>query len=151
MKDYTALDSTFRHGAHDSMISLSRKCQSVMEYIPGKDYRASHSGIRAVDFRHIILLMPFIMQDLITPEVQKWNERNEDDLVEDPSNDLVDILCEYIEWYQCFRQRAHTATSVVNLREKGISLIRKCDEVFPRTKKVQGNLDKIDLFIVVIL
>ena len=139
MKNYSALDGTFRHGAHDSMISLSKLSQRIMDYIPGKEFRKFHSRMRAVDVRHVMLLMPFIMQDLMTSEVRKWNEKHEDDQVEDPSNDLVDILCEFIEWYQCFRQREHNVSSIVKLRELGASLIQKCDEVFPKTKKVKGN------------
>ena len=122
------------------MISLSHISQNVMEYITGKTFRKFHSRIRAVDLRHIMLLMPFIIQDLFVNEVQKWNTKHPGNQVRDPSNELVDILCEYIEWYQCFRQREHTTESIVELKQRGMTLVRKCDEVFPRTKTVKGEM-----------
>jgi hypothetical protein len=142
MSSYTAKDGTKRLGMHDTLISLSESVQLVMDYISGNKDLKFHGRIRAVDMRNVLLLMPFVMQDVLLPEVTEWNRKHpESQRVDDPSNQLVDILCDLLEWYQRFRANEHTMESIVDIDERGRVLIQKCMDVFPEVKtiKVDGE------------
>ena len=100
------------------------------------------SSMEELDMRNVLLVMPFVMQDLLLPEVEGWNStRPQRERVEDPSNQLVDILCDLLEWCQRFRMPEHTIQSIVDLDERGRVLIQKCKNVFPNVKtiKVDGE------------
>ena len=85
--------------------------------------------------RNVLLLMPFVMQDILLPDVKTWNScHSRQDFLQDPSNDLVDILCDFLEWYQRFRRPGHTLADVVDLDQRGRALIQKCERVFPKVK-----------------
>lgn len=140
MTCYNPTDGTHRIGYHDTMISVSSIVQNVMEYIAGKNGKQFHGTIRAVDLRHVMLLMPFVMQDLLMPEVEQWNETHSvEEQLHDPSNCLVDILCDFLEWYTCFRKPEHTLESIVDLDARGRAFIEKCKSVFPNVKTVEGT------------
>ena len=125
-------------GVHDTLISLSSTVQRIMNYIIGKSQKKFHGKIRAVDMRNVLLVMPFVMQDVLKPEVSRWNTtHSQDDSVQDPSNLLVDILCDLLEWYSNFRRPEHTVETIVDLDMKGRALIEKCVAVFPNVKEIK--------------
>jgi hypothetical protein len=140
MASYSPNNGTRRSGSHDTLISINSAVQKIMDYLAGKDNKKFHGNIRAVDVRNVLLLMPFVMQDVLLPEVNRWNStHSQDDKVEDPSNSLVDILCLLLEWYQRFRKPEHSVKNIVDLDERGRDLIQKCTDVFPKVKTVTVN------------
>ena len=135
---YERPDGTLRSGTHDTLISISTTVQQVMTYLAGEDKKTFNGKIRAVDMRNVLLLMPFVMQDVLLPEVKKWNSTNtRDEVVFDPSNALVDILCDLLEWYQRFRRPEHSIENIVDLDKRGRSLIEKCTRIFPQVKEAK--------------
>jgi hypothetical protein len=65
----------------------------------------THASIRAVDFNHLLLLLPFVMDNLLRDEVDKYNQekaRGSAALV-DPSEELVMVANTFVSWYKLFR------------------------------------------------
>ena len=55
--------------------------------------------------RHILLVLPFLLPDLVRPEVEEYNRLNpaEEPLV-DPSSDCIDVTLLLLTWYRLFRR-----------------------------------------------
>ena len=55
--------------------------------------------------RHILLVLPFLLHDLVRPEVEEYNRLNpaEEPLV-DPSCDCIDVTLLLLTWYRLFRR-----------------------------------------------
>ena len=55
--------------------------------------------------RHILLVLPFLLPDLVRPEVEEYNSLNpgEEPLV-DPSSDCIDVTILLLTWYRLFRR-----------------------------------------------
>ena len=78
-------------------------CAGVFEYI--LDHGKPPSRVRASDMRHILLVLPFLLHDLVRPEVEEYNRLNpaEEPLV-DPSSDCIDVTLLLLTWYRLFRR-----------------------------------------------
>jgi hypothetical protein len=78
-------------------------CAGVFEYL--LDNGKPPSKVRASDLRHILLVLPFLLHDLVRPEVEKYNRLNpaEEPLV-DPSSDCIDVTLLLLTWYRLFRR-----------------------------------------------
>ena len=55
-----------------------------------------------VDMRHLLLLLPFLLFDLLSDEVSDHNERNGTDH-SSPANDLIALVLVLLEWYRLYR------------------------------------------------
>ena len=55
--------------------------------------------------RHILLVLPFLLPDLVRLEVEEYNRLNpaEEPLV-DPSSDCIDVTLLLLTWYRLFRR-----------------------------------------------
>ena len=58
-----------------------------------------------MDMRHILLLLPFLLHNLLQEEVDEYNSENPFDPVFDPSNECIGIVLLLLEWYQLYRRR----------------------------------------------
>jgi len=78
-------------------------CAGVFEHI--LDNGKPPSKVRASDMRHILLVLPFLLHDLVRPEVEEYNRLNpaEEPLV-DPSSDCIDVTLLLLTWYRLFRR-----------------------------------------------
>jgi hypothetical protein len=63
------------------------------------------SRVRASDMRHILLVLPFLLHDLVRPEVEGYNRLHpaEEPLI-DPSSDCIDVILLLLTWYRLFRR-----------------------------------------------
>ena len=63
------------------------------------------SKVRAQDMRHILLVLPFLLPDLVRPEVEEYNSQHpgSEPLV-DPSSELIDVTLMLLTWYRQFRR-----------------------------------------------
>jgi hypothetical protein len=53
--------------------------------------------MRAADMRHITLVLPFLLQHLLRPEVEDHNAQNPSaDLVVDPSTELIQVVLMFL-------------------------------------------------------
>ena len=61
--------------------------------------------VRAIDMRHILLLLPFLLDGLLADEVLELNRSHPLNPVLDPSSELIGITILFIEWYNLYRRR----------------------------------------------
>ncbi len=63
------------------------------------------SKVRPADMRHILLVLPFLLPDLVLPEVQEYNRQNprEEHLV-DPLSDVIEVILLLSTLYRLFHQ-----------------------------------------------
>jgi hypothetical protein len=62
--------------------------------------------MRAADWRHLLLLLPFILDNLLKDEVDEYNRNKgsgEPSLV-DPSRELITVANTFIAWYKLYRR-----------------------------------------------
>ena len=90
-------------GRHECLVPVTPWCAGVFEYI--LDNGKPPSKVRASDMRHILLVLPFLLHDLVRPEVEEYNRLNpaEEPLV-DPSSDCIDVTLLLLTWYRLFRR-----------------------------------------------
>jgi hypothetical protein len=61
-------------GSYYSLVPPTKWCESVFKYI--MDNGKHHPKVRAADMRHILLVLPFLLHDLLRPEVEAYNAQN---------------------------------------------------------------------------
>ena len=60
------------HGAHACLVPVNYFVASIFEYLQA--HGKPHTSIRAADLRHFLLLLPFVLDNLLKDEVDKYNE-----------------------------------------------------------------------------
>ena len=58
-----------------------------------------------MDMRHVLLLMPFLLDGLLTDEVGEYNLSNPLGRISDLSPMMVDITVQLLSWYHLYRRR----------------------------------------------
>jgi hypothetical protein len=58
--------------------------------------------ITGMDMRHLLLLLPFLLFDLLQDEVDDFNSKNYADL-QSPVSDLTNWVLVLLEWYRLYR------------------------------------------------
>ena len=62
--------------------------------------------VRAADMRHILLVLPFLLHDLLRPEVEAYNAHQAPkDHVSDPSAECISVVHTFLTWYHLSRRR----------------------------------------------
>ena len=62
--------------------------------------------MRASDLRHTLLVLPFLLHDLLRPEIEAHNAQNAHaDHVVDPSPELIQVVLTFLSWYHLLRRR----------------------------------------------
>ena len=80
-------------------------CADVFEYL--LENGKPPSKVQASDMRHIILVLPFLLHDLVRPEVEEYNRLNQTEVpLVDPSSACIDVtlLLSGLTWYRLFRR-----------------------------------------------
>ena len=89
--------------AHSCLVPFTHVTARVFQQLHSKKKQSKR--IRAVDFRHLLLLLPFVLDDLFRDEVAEYNSiAVAGEEVEDPSAELVGVANTFIEWYKLYRQ-----------------------------------------------
>jgi hypothetical protein len=60
-----------------------------------------------MDMRHLLLLLPFLLFDLLQDEVDDFNTKNFADL-QSPVPDLTELVLVLLEWYRLYRYDSTT-------------------------------------------
>jgi hypothetical protein len=80
--------------ASDSVVSLF---EYLLENGPGKP----PSKVRPADMRHILLVLPFLLPDLLLQEVQEYNWQNpRGEPLVDSSSDVIEVTLLFSTWYR---------------------------------------------------
>ncbi len=61
-----------------------------------------HGSFTGVDMRHLLLLLPFLLFDLMDQEINAYNENNHSHLI-NPTNQLIRLVLMLQEWYHLYR------------------------------------------------
>jgi hypothetical protein len=92
-------------GIYDSLLPLTKWCGGVFNSI--RDTGKPPSKMRAADMRHMLLVLPFLLPDLLRPEVEVHNAQiPQADHVVDPSAELVEVVLILLTWYRLLRRRS---------------------------------------------
>ncbi len=90
-------------GRHECLVPVTPWCAGVFEYLLGN--RKLPSSVRASDLRHILLVLPFLLHDLVRPEVEEYNRLDPaEEPLADPSSDCIDVTLLLLTWYRLFRR-----------------------------------------------
>jgi hypothetical protein len=107
------------YGAHSCLVPVNFATTNVFKQLDEKQKAARHT--RACDYRHLLLLLPFILSNLFREEVEEHNTHHRAAAaapVIDPSEELIGVTNVFLRWYKLFRQTtpAKTAADINILR-----------------------------------
>jgi hypothetical protein len=107
------------YGAHSCLVPVNFATTNVFKQLEEKQKAARHT--RACDYRHLLLLLPFILSNLFREEVEEHNTHHRAAAaapVIDPSEELIGVTNVFLRWYKLFRQTtpAKTAADINILR-----------------------------------
>ncbi len=90
-------------GRHECLVPVTSWCAGLFEYL--LENGKPPSKVRAADMRQILHVLPFLLPDLLLPEMQEYNRQNprEEPLV-DPSSDVIEVTLLLSTWYRLFRR-----------------------------------------------
>ena len=78
-------------------------------------------NFRTTDYRHLLLVLPFLLDNLLRDEVDDYNRRKGplQPTVTDPSAELIEVANTFLSWYKLFRRITppKTAHDVTTLQE----------------------------------
>jgi hypothetical protein len=116
-------DGRMFSGLHDTLLPMRSKTRSIFQFLRGSNTskrkskrlqesdaarkEGSMSGkipctITGVDLRHLLLLLPFLLFDLLDDEIQDYNQKNGTQLV-NPAHELIKFVLLLLEWYHLYR------------------------------------------------
>ena len=90
------------YGAHACLVPVNYATTNVFRQLQDKKKAARNT--RACDYRHLLLLLPFILSNLFREEVDEHNSHHHGPPVIDPSEELIDVANYLLRWYKLFRQ-----------------------------------------------
>ena len=90
-------------GMHDCLVPVTPYLASIFQHLRNKGKLPPR--VRAADMRHILLLLPFLLEGLLTDEVEEHNRANPLSKVSDPSPMMVQIVLLFLSWYHLYRRR----------------------------------------------
>ena len=145
-------DGRIFSGLHETLLPLSSMTRSVFQQLRGsrtkrskrpRGARADPAGAAAsmkisghvggqvtgVDLRHLLLLLPFLLFDLLDKEIGDYNTSHGTDLV-NPAQQLIKLVLSLLEWYHLFRRTAKTMVDLVRLEMLGKIFVELCAVVF---------------------
>ena len=96
------IHDSFR-GKHDCLVPVTLYLAGVFNYL--RLNNKIPPRVRAIDMRHILLLLLFLLDGLLADEVLKHNRSHPLNPVLDPSSELIGITILFIEWYNLYRRR----------------------------------------------
>ena len=104
------------HGAHACLVPINYHTTNVFKQLADKNKAARNT--RACDYRHLLLLLPFILSNLFRDEVEEHNSYHRGPPVIDPSVILIGVTNVFLRWYKQFRMTTpgKTAADIGTLR-----------------------------------
>jgi len=106
-------------GAHETLLPLCAKARSIFDQLrntttmkaskrrvdsgAASTFNGRPSGrITGTDMRHLLLLLPFLLFDLLHDEVNEHNNQHYTDH-ESPASELIDWVSVLLQWYRLYR------------------------------------------------
>ena len=126
---YALLDRMY--GAHSCLVPVNYFVTNIFSYLQTKG--KPHCEMRAADCRHLLLLLPFILDNLFRDELDEYNQTHAAAVV-DPSAELVMVANTFVSWYKLFR-RTKSPQDVQTLMSRAARLVDMFRTVFPYKNK----------------
>jgi len=103
------------NGAHACLVPVNYATANIFRQL--QDKKKGGRNTRATDYRHLLLLLPFILSNLFRDEVEEHNRKHRARVV-DPSEKLIGVANIFLRWYKLFRERSpgKTPDSISTLR-----------------------------------
>jgi hypothetical protein len=98
----TTASGHIMHGAHACLVPVNFATTNVFKQLYEKKKAARNT--RACDYRHLMLLLPFILSNLFREEVDEHNRVHRGSRLADPSEVLIGVTNVFLRWYKLFRQ-----------------------------------------------
>ena len=116
-------DGRIFSGLHDTLLPLASKTRTIFQQLRGSkktkantkrsqdsnDARKEGSmggkilgSITGVDLRHLLLLLPSLLFDLLDDEINSYNQTNGSNHV-NPCHELINFVLLLLEWYHLYR------------------------------------------------
>ena len=95
-------DHCFKSSAsHSCLLLITHVTARVSQQLYSKK---KHSpSIRAVEFRHLLLLLSVFLDNLLSTEVKEHNSTGgPSDRLKDPTSELVEVANTFIAWYKLY-------------------------------------------------
>ena len=89
------LYDSFR-GKHDCLVPVTPYLADLFNYL--RIHKKKPPRVRAIDMRHVLLLLPFLLDGLLADEVLKHNRAHPLNPVLDPSSELIGVTMVLIQW-----------------------------------------------------
>jgi hypothetical protein len=104
------------HGAHACLVRVNYHTTNVFKQLEEKKKAARHT--RACGYRHLLLILPFILSNLFREEVAEHNSHHRDATVVGPSEVLIGVTNVFLCWYKMFGMTTpgNTAADINTLR-----------------------------------
>ena len=96
------------YGAHACLVPVNYATANVFRQLEDKKKAARNT--RACDYRHLLLLLPFILSNLFREEVDEHNSHHRGAPVIDPSEELIGVANIFLRWYKLFRRTTPAKT-----------------------------------------
>jgi hypothetical protein len=115
-------------GLHETLLPLASTARSVFQQLRGTKAKKSatkrkqqgdgeapesdssrringhpHGRITGVDMRHLLLLLPFLLFDLLDDDISQYNTKHGTNHV-GPAQVLISVVLALLEWYHLYRQ-----------------------------------------------
>jgi hypothetical protein len=107
-------------GIHDCLVPVTPYLGGIFKNLRSKGKLPPK--VRAMDMRHILIILPFLLEELLTDEVEEHNAANQFiHRVVDPSSKMVDITIMLLSWYHLYRRKipAKDEEDIKNLSKLG--------------------------------
>jgi hypothetical protein len=99
----TCVICSFR-GIHDCLVPVTPYLGGIFQNL--RSYGKLPPRVRAMDMRHILIILPFLLEGLLTDEVEEHNAANQFiHHAVDPSSKMVDITIMLLSWYHLYRRK----------------------------------------------
>ncbi len=90
-------------GMHNCLVPVTLCLAIIFNSI--RRTAAIPGNICAVNMQNMLLMLPFLLQNLLEQEVEEYNSQNPFDPVTDPSDECIGIVLSLTEWYHLYRCR----------------------------------------------
>jgi hypothetical protein len=96
------------HGAHACVVPVNYATTNIFKQLEEKQKASRRT--RSCDYRHLLLILPFILSNLFRKEVDEHNSKHRGAPVVDPSEELIGVTNVFLRWYKLFRQTSPAKT-----------------------------------------
>ena len=137
---YKGEDGQIFKGEHACMMSMSSFVRQTFEHIH-KHKGKPHSRVRGSDLQQLLLISPFLFDNLFQQEVESWNERH-DIFVHDPSHEILPVIHTKLTFYQLYREDAKCVEEMFQMNCEAKKFLVQCRETFKDFKNGKEGQQK---------